>query len=802
VPTPHGKCAALLFWITSWILWGPPWVQAAPLDFTRDIRPVLADACFPCHGFDASARKAGLRLDVRENALKPAKSGKPPVVPGSPEESELYQRLITHDADDRMPPANSHKAISPAQTELLRRWIAEGAEYREHWSFLPPRRPVPPRVRDSTWPRSDLDRLVLARLEQQGMKPSREADRTTLIRRVTLDLTGLPPSPADTEAFLNDPSPSAYDRLVDRLLASSRYGERMAQDWLDAARFADSNGYQVDRDREMWAWRDWVIDAFNRNLPFDQFTIEQFAGDLLPDPTLEQRIATGFHRNHMINEEGGIIPEEFLTEYCADRVETTATVWLGLTMNCARCHDHKYDPLTQRDYYGLFAFFHNVPENGVGDYGASIRRNTPPFLKLPAPDIEARLVSWNIELTAAQDSLKNLVAQAITNGAAHEARTQRVAHLKKQINDAELSIPVTLVMAELETPRPTHILLRGAYDKQGEAVTATTPSRLHSLSAGVPTNRLGLARWLVDPANPLTARVTVNRFWQSVFGIGLVRTSEDFGTQGEPPSHPELLDWLATEFVRTGWDVKRLMRLLVTSSTYRQDSRATPESRAVDPDNRLLGRGSRHRLSSETIRDQALWISGLLVDQPGGPSVKPYHPPDLYEQVVAGSSASTYVQDTGSSVYRRTLYTYWKRSVPNPAMLVFDSPFRETCTVRRARTSTPLQALNLMNDPTYVEASRWLAGRMMREGGDTVEARLRSGFRWVTSREPRPFELGVLVTGWARAERSFRTDPAAAAGLLSVGDSKADMSRDPSEFAAYTTSASTLLNLDEVITRE
>ena len=794
----------------------------------------------------------------------------------------------------------------------------------------------------------------------------------------------------------------------------------MAQDWLVAARFADSNGYQVDRDREMWAWREWVIRAFNRNLPFDQFTVEQLAGDLLPHPTLDQKIATGFHRNHMINEEGGIIPEEFLAAYCADRVETTSTVWLGLTMNCARCHDHKYDPLTQKDFYGLYAFFHNVTESGLGNYGASIRRNTPPFLKLPAPEAEAKLatltrevleatrqltnvtatvlarvVEWeeralqaptwttsdvqsanvgtnaadakqpggwvqvpalkvgpsNVTMTAriplsrvtaiqiefatapnsgANASLKVAVSElrlaraesseaakpplklrplALTNSApanalvnaiddkpkttwtttlikdgtapgvfelleaaqgtnqvvvkldlelpadeappalqlrlratdlapdllvpmdvlavvqkpagqrsegekkqvtdfrlAHTPElvslTQHVSDLKRQMEETDLSIPITLVMSEMDQPRPTHVLVRGAYDKKGELVTAATPSHLPAFPTNLPTNRLGLARWLVAPNHPLTARVTVNRLWQSVFGLGLVRTAEDFGVQGELPSHPELLDWLASEFVRTGWDVKRMMKLLVTSATYRQDSRVTPGLRALDPDNRLLAHGPRYRLSAEMIRDQALAVSGLLVEKLGGPSVKPYHPPGLYEQVVAGSSASTYVQGKGADLYRRSLYTYWKRSVPNPAMLAFDAPFRETCVVRRARTSTPLQALNLLNDPTYVEASRCLAQRMMREGGSTSESRIRHGFRLATSREPRSAELNVLLGGWRRMESGFRADPPSAEGLLAVGETKPDATLDPVALAAYSTVATTLLNLDETITRE
>lgn len=995
--------------------------KAAKVDFNRDIQPVMADTCFRCHGFDEKARKAALRLDVRAEALQPAKSGATPIVPGKPDQSELIRRLFTEDADEQMPPAKIHQPLTAAQKELFRRWIAEGAEYRDHWAFIQPQPTEPPKAKPTRWPKTPVDRFILARLEQKHLKPSREADRRTLIRRVTLDLTGLPATPAEVDAFLADRSNSAYEKLVDRLLASPRYGERMAQDWLDAARFADSNGYQVDRDREMGAWREWVIKAFNRNLPFDQFTIEQLAGDLLPNPTLDQKIATGFHRNHMINEEGGIIPEEFLTEYCADRVETTSTVWLGLTMNCARCHDHKYDPLTQKDYYRLFAFFHNVTEKGVGDYGQPIRRNTPPFVKLPTPEAEAKLAGLNRELTPLNESLTNLAAIVLTgateweerakaatptwtnvevqhanvgtntietkpsggwvefpslkpgsqkvnltarvplarvtaleltfapapggdpNASAklpiselrlahaespagemrsltlraatlagtlpaadlaksldqktntawlvtlaqgqtnagifeltglargsnqltvsleldvtpeksvpgwqlllratdlapdllvspeiltvarkpvaertaeekkqlddfrlahdpeHFALTNRVSDLKKRIDETDLSIPIALVMEEIAEPSPTFVLMRGAYDKKGEAVTAATPSHLPAFPSGLPTNRLGLARWLVDPGNPLTARVTVNRLWQSVFGTGLVRTTEDFGSRGELPSHPELLDWLANEFVRTGWDVKRMMKLLVMSAAYRQDSRLTPRLRELDPDNRFFARGPRYRLSAEMIRDQALAVSGLLVEKLGGPSVKPYHPPGLYEQVVSGSSASTYVQDKGADLYRRSIYTYWKRSVPNPAMLVFDAPFRETCTVRRSRTTTPLQALNLLNDPTYVEASRLLAQRMMLEGGTAPESRIRHGFRLATGREPRRVELGVLVTGWRRMEASFRADRSGAESLLTVGETKADPTLDPVELTAYATVASTLLNLDETITKQ
>lgn len=716
-----------------------------------------------------------------------------------------------------------------------------------HWAFREPRRPGIPVEGATSSGTNPLDAFVRARLDERGLAPSPEAGRSTLLRRVTLDLTGLPPTPDEVTYFESDLRPGAFERVVDRLLASPRFGERMAQDWLDAARYADSNGYQVDRDREMWAWRDWVIGAFNRNLPFDQFTLEQLAGDLLPNPTLEQRIATGFHRNHMINEEGGIIPEEFLAEYCADRVETTATVWLGLTFNCARCHDHKHDPVTQRDFYSLLAFFHNVPEQGVGDYGAHFRRSSPPFLKLPSPETEAQLARLLADLVARTNQLAVLESRLLeqldewertglsglpeppaevlaalrkpsatrdaaeaqrireyrlNSDASREALVREVAELRKRIQDTENAIPVTLVMAEMETPRPTHVLKRGAYDRPVEQVTAATPAFLPPFPSTLPHNRLGLARWLVDPAHPLTARVTVNRFWQAFFGEGLVRTPGDFGTLGEAPTHPELLDWLAREFVESGWDVKRLVRLMVTSATYRQDSRCSPALLAADPENRWLARGPRFRLSAEAIRDQALAVSGLLVPQLGGPSVRPYHPPGLYEQVVAGSSAETYVTDTGSGLYRRTLYTYWKRSVPNPALLLFDVPFRETCTVRRARTTTPLQALNLMNDPTYVEAARALAQRLLREVPGSADTRIDLGFRWVTAREPRAAERVILRNGLDRARAAYRADPAGASDLLRVGASPVDPAIDPAELAAYTLLASTLLNLDETVTRE
>lgn len=767
------------------------------VEFNRDVRPILSDNCFYCHGPDASERQAELRLDLRDEAVA-AKA----IVPGDAESSELIVRILSHDADLKMPPPDTRTKLTERQREILQKWIEQGAEYEQHWAFVPLATEGVPRVALADWPRNDLDRFVLARLEREGLVPSPEATKETLIRRVTLDLTGLPPTLAEVDAFIADDSPKAFGNVVDRLLKSPHYGERMAIDWLDAARYADSNGYQVDRDRELWPWRDWVIRAFNSNMPFDQFTIEQLAGDLLPGATLDQRIATGFHRNHMFNEEGGIIAEEFLAEYTADRVETTAAVWLGQTFNCARCHDHKFDPFKQREFYAMKAFFHNVPERGVGIYGKPIRQNAPPFVKLPAPEIEAKIAELNTQLKTANDSFADLSRGEQPDDARLKEAKAQAEMLKKQIAAAELEIPTTLVMEELKEPRATFVLMRGAYDKPGEQVTAGTPEVLPAMEDSLPRNRLGLAKWLVSPDNPLTARVTVNRFWQQLFGTGLVETSEDFGSQGALPSHPELLDRLAQEFINSGWDVKHLIKLMVTSATYRQQSALTPKLLERDPKNRLLARGPRFRLPAEIIRDQALAASGLLVDQLGGPSVKPYHPPGLYEQVTAGRGYNVYVPGKGDDLHRRSLYTYWKRSVPHPAMLMFDAPFRETCTLRRPRSNTPLQALNLLNDITYVEAARFLAQRMMLEGGDTIDARVTHGFRLLLARNPQQQELAVLRAAFERAQTNFQADTEAAKALLAVGETGVATELYDAELAAFTMVCSTLLNLDEAITKE
>ena len=921
-------------------------------------------------------------------------------------------------------------------------------------AFSPLQQPQLPPVGATDWPRNGIDYFILARLQREGLKPSPEADRATLIRRVTLDLTGLPPTPSEVDAFLNDQS---YEKQVERLLASPRYGERMAWPWLEAARYADSNGYQSDGERYMWRWRDWVIAALNENMPFDQFTVEQIAGDMLPGATLDQKIATGFNRNHRANGEGGIIPEEYAVEYVVDRVNTTSTVWLGLTMGCARCHDHKYDPVTQKEFYEFFAFFNNVPEKGK----ANKHGNSPPMIKAPTPEQQVRLrelekraavaeerfadlgpniaaaqAKWEGSPEAAQpadwtitrglvaryplngdiqgefkeestdppeaqlqegeavfvtgllekaasfdgrrfieagdigdfgfldklslgawvyfsdvsdgiilsrmddtdesrgyslgikegkiqlnlsarrldDSIRVETVRSLPAGQWHHVlgtydgsrlasgvtiyidgqaeklevlldalnqsfnadeplrigarggdqsrfrgyvdevgvygaalrseeaailatpdsideiaaipRTDRspqqvtklrryflqrqapaslqqawqdLVHRRQERDQFAESIPTTMVMAERAPPGDTFILERGQYDKAGARVDANVPAILPPLPSAQKNDRLGLARWLVDASNPLTARVTVNRFWQMYFGAGLVRSPENFGSRGEPPTHPQLLDWLAAEFVRTGWDIKALQRAIVMSATYRQSSRLTPELLKTDPENRLLARGPRLRLSAGVIRDQALAVSGLLVEKLGGPSVRPYQPAGLWKEL---SDLEGYTQDSGQDLYRRSLYTFWKRTIPPPVMATFDASARETCVVRETRTNTPLQALTLMNDVTFVEAARVLAQRMMTQGRDDPSERIRLGFRLATARTPGPRELAILRAGLDHHLAEYRKDPVSASNLISLGESPPDGELEASELAAYTAVANLILNLDETVTKE
>ncbi|MDZ4800824.1 MAG: DUF1553 domain-containing protein [Bryobacteraceae bacterium] len=982
----------------------------AEVRFNRDVRPILSDRCYACHGPDGNNRKTKMRLDVEGGAGAS-------ILAGDAEASPVYKRLISTSKTLRMPPAYlGHDALPASDVAMIRQWITEGAKYEKHWSFIPPVRPALSAVQNSAWARNPIDRFVLNRLEREGLKPSPEADRRTLIRRVTLDLTGLPPTPAEVEAFVGDASPKAYDKVVDRLLASTRYAERMAIRWLEAARYADTNGYQTDGPRTMWRWRDWVIDAFHKDMPYDRFTIDQLAGDLLPNPTTEQLIATGFHRNNRTSAEGGSIDEELRVEYVADRTETTSTVWLGLTVGCARCHDHKFDPVPQKDYYSLFSFFNNVPERGfVWNFG-----NEDPLMKAPRQNEAKRLAElddkvaaaraaadkaardlpklqrkweqqikapgWTVsdglglrvaeqksfdgkafteladgpkfnyqdpftfsarvrpetpngallskgeddfeglqhalyilngklrlhitfrwsdlalrletvqplklnewqhvavsydgkrrasgvrvyvdgkpqEVTVLMDQLLNPLSTKLPwrlgagggmrfQGSLEDVRVytrvltadevaaltvsepvEQLAALKKRSaaqetalrlcyldtaaapvirstraalaaaeaerNKYAASLPETMVMRERDEVRDTFILKRGAYDAHGDKVARAVPAVLGAMPESYPRNRLGLAQWLVDRKNPLTARTTVNRWWAMLFGTGIVKTVEDLGSQGEWPGNQDLLDWLAVEFMDSGWGVKHMLRTMVTSATYRQSSRVTPELLQRDPENRLLARGARFRLSAEMIRDQALAASGLLVDKVGGPSVMPYQPPGLWQELTSSSEYNSYKQDTGEGLYRRSLYSYWRRTIAPPSMVNFDSPTREVCTVRENRTNTPLQALNLMNEVTYVEASRRLAERLLADGGASAESRIAHAFRLVLARDPKPEEVRALSAALERFRAYYAQNPAKAEQFVAHGTSKP--TGPGPELAAYAGIAGIVLNLDEAVTKE
>ena len=1030
-----------------------------PPSFARDVLPILTNHCWRCHGPDEASRQAGLRLDIREQALKPI-DGLVPIVPGQPNASEVIRRIRSTDPDVVMPPREALKPLSAAQQDILQRWIAAGAPYAGHWAFRRPLRTEPPAIRQKAWPRNAIDRFTLKRMETAGLRPAPAAERHTWLRRVTLDLTGLPPSIDELQAFLADASPNAESRVVDRLLKSQAHAERMAMHWLDVARYADTNGYNNDETRTMWPWRDWVINAIHSGLPYDKFLTEQLAGDLLPNPSVSQRVATGFNRNHVLTTEGGIIPEEYQAEYVADRVHTAATVFMGISLQCARCHDHKFDPITQRDFYRFAAFFNNIPDKIVSynqgrmaepllkvpsaaqrkqlDRLADRKQTLTAALKARAENLDADGAAWEAGLTpqaiaklgslgltadfhfdepegkqvlnavdpnrhgtiqgpVARDAgvpgrgralrcegkthvdagqvgsfdsesqfsvaarfrpssasagailskmddanafrgydllvingklechlvhhwpdkaFKVVTKQAVsldewhhvvavydgtrqasglqlfvdgrpqelevttnnrldgpltTDKPFHIGRRQTSVPFHGLIDDVQVfslrlsadevvqlakgrspmrlsailavedgqrsreqrrqlkrfyadridtqsgkmrrelqaipgrieainkAVPVTMVMLEMKQRRPTHILVRGQYDKLGEEVTPGLPVSLVQQASTPESNRLDLARWLTDPAHPLTARVAVNRWWEMLFGIGLVETAEDFGVQGARPSHPALLDWLATELMRQKWNQRAILKLIVLSATYRQSSNVTPQLLDADPRNRLLARGPRWRLPAEMVRDNALAISGLLHRQIGGPSVRPYQPPGLWEDVSVERRVK-YVADTGPALYRRSMYTFWKRTCPPPSMSAFDAPDRETCVIRRARTNTPLQALVLLNDPTYVEAARAFGERVTQHADDDV-GRLDFAFQCAVARTPAAAERVVLIDILAAARKRFTARPAAARQLLSVGSSPVGSKLEPAELAAWTSVASILLNLDETISK-
>ena len=813
---------------------------AATIDFSRDIQAILSENCYHCHGQDSNERKGDLRLDVEKDA-KAAKA----VVAGKSHESSLIERIFSTDPDEVMPTPKSNRKLTEAQKQLLKQWIDEGAKWGKHWAFERIERPkvptrsggiLPPQQdQDGPAPINPIDAFVQAKLTDKGMQPSPQAEAETLLRRVSLDLIGLPPDGRDGVNV-------KYEEVVERLLNSPQFGERWAWDWLDAARYADTNGYQGDPERTMWPWRDWVVKAINANMRYDQFTVWQLAGDLLPNATQEQKLATGFNRNHMINGEGGRIAEETRVENVMDRVETTSTVWLGLTMGCSKCHDHKFDPLTMRDYYALYDVFNQTSEDGKGRSGqaapamdistqAELERvkkttarvelvakevETFELTKFPRPagkpltESDAIKLPGNLPSYIAKTEPKNRgvdpLLEAVSyfkeKDAAYTKLLQKLLAAVRERVSASNNVTKVMVMDTLPQPRETFTFEKGAYDKPTTTkVSFSVPASLPPMAKDAPKNRLGLAQWIVSRDNPLTARVTVNRFWQAFFGVGLVKTAEDFGVQGEVPLHRELLDWLAAEFIESGWDVKALMRLIVTSNTYRQSSKfnvSSFKSAEVDPENRYLARGPRFRMPSWMIRDQALFVSGLMREQLGGPSVKPYQPEGIWEEATFGKKS--YVQDHGDALYRRTLYTFWRRIV-GPTML-FDNAARQVCAVKTTRTNTPLQALVTLNDITYVEAARALAQRVLVANRGNEDVALEQAFRLVTCRAASGAEKALLKQQLGQLRAQQGADRAAASKLLTVGESKRDESLDPAEHAVWTSLCLLLLNLDETVTKE
>jgi hypothetical protein len=818
----------------------PP--QSPAVDFNRDVRPILAGKCFQCHGPDDKARKAGLRLDLPAAAAAPLRSGARAVVPGKPAESELLRR-VRADEDEIMPPPRVGKHLTVAEIAIFQRWIEQGAPYAQHWAFVKPVRPELPPVRDGAWPRNAIDRFLLARLEREGLRPAPEADRHAQARRLALDLTGLPPTPEQADAFVQDRGPNAYEDYVDRLLASPAYGERWAHVWLDLARYADSQGYANDPERTIWRWRDWVIGALNDNMPYDRFTIEQLAGDLLPGPTPSQLIATGFHRNTLTNTEGGTSPEEFRSAAVVDRVNTTLQVWMGVTIACAQCHNHKYDPFTQKEFYQLYAIFNNCQDANGGDdaptlpvpnlgqekaFAEASARLAEVRKKLDEETgkVDAAQAQW--EKTVDPKSLPKEIAAIVALPPEKREKAQRgkltafhrsqspgwkaLAAEARELPEKLKRLGTTTPILREGTPRETFVHIRGNFLDKGEKVSAglpavfTTPvanppgqrDAQWSASPGAPLNRLALARWLVSPENPLTARVAVNRLWEEIFGTGIVETSENFGTQVEPPFHPELLDWLATEYVRIGWDTKKMLKLLVTSSAYRQSSQVGEELAKRDPKNRLLARGPRVRLPAETIRDQALFVSGLLSRKMYGPPVQPPRP--VFGLTAAFGGTTDWSTSAGEDKYRRGLYIRCRRNAPYPPMTTFDAPERTVCNVRRLRTNTPLQALVTLNDPVFVEAAQGLGRRMAAHEGPAA-ARAEHGFRLCLTRPPRPDETKRLVDLFEKTHRQFSANPAGAQALATKPLGPAPKDMNVVDLASWTVVANVLLNLDETLAK-
>lgn len=806
--------------------------RAQDVDYNRDIRPILSSKCFQCHGPDDATVKAGLRLDSRAAALKELKSGNTAVVPNKPEQSELMARVVHTNERRLMPPAKVAKRLSDKEVDTLKRWIAQGANYAPHWAYTKPTRAALPAVKDAKWAINGVDHFILARLEKEGLKPTTAADRYTLIRRAAIDLTGLPPTIEQAEAAATDKAADWYEKYIDRLLAAPAYGERWAQVWLDQARYADSQGYANDPDRTIWRYRDWVIQALNDNVPFDRFTVEQLAGDLLPNATRAQLIATGFHRNTLTNTEGGTNAEEFRSAAVVDRVNTTTQVWMAATFACAQCHNHKYDPFSQKEYFQIYAILNNTEDNNSG--------NDAPFLTVPVigkeqefdavndkltklraeltlltAHLDAGLLEWELSVdpaTLPKDFADVLTQPAGKRDKAKEAKL--LAHYRATFPawtplNAEVTaldtefkkISTTAPILKETKARETHIQLRGNFldkgDKVGPGLPAVFPAPPSQPQR--PLNRLDMAQWLVSPENPLTARVAVNRLWEQVFGIGLVETTEDFGLQGELPSHPQLLDWLATEYIRLGWDTKAFLKLLVTSAAYRQSSLVTEDLAKRDPWNRLLARGPRVRLSGEAVRDQALFAGGLLSPKMYGPPVQP--PKPNFGLSAAFGGTTDWQADTGENRYRRGLYIRWRRNAPYPSLTTFDAPERTVCTPRRLRTNTPLQALVTLNDPVFVEAAQGLARRTMKDGGASTEAKVAFAFRVCLTRPPSPKETERLTALFEKAKEQYSGDAAKATAMATKPLGPAPKEMNVTELAAWTVVANVLLNLDETLAK-
>ena len=763
------------------------------IEFNRDVQPILSDNCFKCHGFDKKHREGDRRLDTRAGALAD-NEGVRAIVPGKLSESDAHLRIHSTDKDEQMPPPNSGKKLTSRQIAILDKWIEQGAEYQPHWAYIAPVRPAVPSVSEAAFVKNPIDAMVLARQRELGLAHAAEADRATLIRRVSLDLNGLPPTPADVGAFVADQSPNAYEKLVDRLLASPAFGERMAIGWLDLVRYADTVGYHSDVPRNVWPYRDYVIHAFNENKPFDRFTIEQLAGDLLPNSTREQKVASAYNRLLLTTEEGGAQARDYEARAVTDRVRSIGTTWLAQTTGCSQCHDHKFDPILARDFYRLGAFFADVKENAIGK-----REDGMP---LGTPDEEARLKAFDARIAALEVEVKALpkdLPKALPLPGFEDARTflEAAREERKQF----LAPLAKCLVTEAAAPRTVRVLPRGDWlNETGEVVEPGVPAFLPQPKIeGRRLTRLDLAQWLVARDNPLTARVFANRMWKEYFGIGLSKVLDDVGAQGEPPVNPALLDWLACEFMESGWDVKHLVRLMVTSGTYRQSSQAPKTLVERDPFNRELARQSRFRLDAEIVRDNALAISGLLVRKIGGPSVKPYQPAGYWENL--NFPTREWEADKGESQWRRGLYTWWQRSYLQPSLLAFDAPSREECTAERTRSNIPQQALALLNDPTYVEAARVFAGRIVKEGGADNVQRISWAYRQALGRAPRADELTVTTALFAKHLALYTNDSAAAEKLVKAGLAPVAKDVNVSELAAWTSVARVILNLHETITR-